>query len=165
MITIMMSHPLRFLFLLLAGWANRKQQDVIVYLQEENRLLREQHGVKRLRFTDNQRRLSLPKIRRPAKSGTYVVTSRLAFAPRRHPPACDPACDRPMLPAMIHVVVFLIAGVVHCIRVARQSGIALDDGGDSYAGWPPGHETSEPSCTSRLFCRCNSMERIRRIGF
>ena len=48
--------PLQFLMLIFAGWANRHQQDVIEYLQEENRALREQLGEKRLRFTDRQRR-------------------------------------------------------------------------------------------------------------
>jgi hypothetical protein len=42
--------------LIFAGWLNRSQQDVIEYLQEENRVLREQLGGKRLRFTDGQRR-------------------------------------------------------------------------------------------------------------
>jgi hypothetical protein len=35
---------------------NRSQQDVIEYLQEENRVLREHPGGKRLLFTDAQRR-------------------------------------------------------------------------------------------------------------
>jgi putative transposase len=48
--------PLQFLVMTLAGWVNRSQQDVIEYLQEENRILREHHGSKRLRFTDSQRR-------------------------------------------------------------------------------------------------------------
>jgi hypothetical protein len=48
--------PLQFLMMLFAGWVNRHQQDVIEYLQEENRALREQLGGKRLRFTDQQRR-------------------------------------------------------------------------------------------------------------
>jgi hypothetical protein len=48
--------PLQFLVMTLAGWVNRSQQDVIEYLQEENRILREYHGKKRLRFTDSQRR-------------------------------------------------------------------------------------------------------------
>ena len=39
-----------------AGWLNRKQQRVIDYLVEENRVLREQIGKKRLTFTDGQRR-------------------------------------------------------------------------------------------------------------
>ncbi len=47
--------PLQFLMLVFAGWVSRHQQDVIDYLQEENRALREQLGRKRLRFTDQQR--------------------------------------------------------------------------------------------------------------
>src|SRR5690606_7431195 len=48
--------PLQAIALIFAGWVNRAQQDVIDYLQEENRALREQLGGKRLRFTDVQRR-------------------------------------------------------------------------------------------------------------
>ena len=40
--------PLQFLLLLLAGWVNRHQEAVIEYLREENRVLRELHGKKRL---------------------------------------------------------------------------------------------------------------------
>ena len=39
--------PLQFLMLTVAGWVNRHQQEVIDYLQEENRVLREQLGGKR----------------------------------------------------------------------------------------------------------------------
>lgn len=42
--------------MILGGWGNRAQQDVIDWLQEENRALREQLGGRRLRFTDVQRR-------------------------------------------------------------------------------------------------------------
>ena len=38
---------LQFLISILAGWVNRGQQDVIEYLQEENRVLREQLGTER----------------------------------------------------------------------------------------------------------------------
>ena len=48
--------PLQFLLVALAGWVNQQQRDVIEYLQEENRVLREQLGPRRLRFTDAQRR-------------------------------------------------------------------------------------------------------------
>lgn len=48
--------PLQFFLLLFAGWVNRHQEAVIEYLREENRVLRELHGKKRLRFTDDQRR-------------------------------------------------------------------------------------------------------------
>ena len=40
----------------LAGWVNEQQLAVIEYLREENRVLREQLGRRRLRFTDDQRR-------------------------------------------------------------------------------------------------------------
>ncbi|HYR44237.1 MAG TPA: hypothetical protein VER98_14505, partial [Terriglobia bacterium] len=51
--------PFPFLVVSVAGWLNRRQQQVIEYLVEENRVLREQVGRRRLRFTDNQpRRLS-----------------------------------------------------------------------------------------------------------
>ncbi|MFH2008205.1 MAG: hypothetical protein ABI333_16600, partial [bacterium] len=46
----------QFLLLTFAGWVNRKQQEVIDYLLEENRVLREQLGGRRLRLTNDQRR-------------------------------------------------------------------------------------------------------------
>ncbi len=49
-------HVLQFLVVAVAGWINQQQRDVIDYLQEENRVLREQLGPGRLRFTDAQRR-------------------------------------------------------------------------------------------------------------
>ncbi len=48
-----MSHSLQFLVLTMAGWLNRQQQDLIDYLQEENRILREQLGSRRLRLDPN----------------------------------------------------------------------------------------------------------------
>ena len=51
-----MPPALQFLLLIFAGWVNRKQQDVIDYLQAENRVLREQLDGRRLRLTDDQRR-------------------------------------------------------------------------------------------------------------
>jgi hypothetical protein len=51
-----LSHPLQFVQVALAGWVNQQQRDIIDYLQEENRILREQIGARRPRFTDDQRR-------------------------------------------------------------------------------------------------------------
>ena len=51
-----MPDALRFLILTAAGWVNRHQEDVIDYLREENRVLREQRGPRPLRLTDAQRR-------------------------------------------------------------------------------------------------------------
>ena len=52
----MMTHHVRFLLLVVAGWVNRQQQDVIDYLREENRVLRAGLRGKRLRFSDDDRR-------------------------------------------------------------------------------------------------------------
>ena len=48
--------PLQFLLMLLAGWINRRQLEAIEYVKEENRLLKERLGGRRLRFTDAERR-------------------------------------------------------------------------------------------------------------
>ena len=49
-------YPLRVLLLTVSGFVNRDQADVIAYLVEENRILKEQITGKRLRLTDDQRR-------------------------------------------------------------------------------------------------------------
>src|SRR6476660_4994714 len=48
--------PFRFLVISVAGWMNQRQLLVIDYLREENRVLREQLGERRLRLNDDQRR-------------------------------------------------------------------------------------------------------------
>ena len=40
----MKSHAWQILVVAFAGWLNRQQQDVVEYLQEENRVLREIAG-------------------------------------------------------------------------------------------------------------------------
>jgi len=52
----MLVHAWQIMVVALAGWLNQQQQDVVEYLREENRVLREQLKGKRLRFTDDQRR-------------------------------------------------------------------------------------------------------------
>ena len=51
-----MPPALQFLVLTFAGWVNRHQDDLIAYLREENRVLREHLGPRPLRLTDTQRR-------------------------------------------------------------------------------------------------------------
>ena len=48
-------YPLRVLLLTLSGFVNRHQADVIAYLVEENRILKEQLKGRRVRLTDDQR--------------------------------------------------------------------------------------------------------------
>ena len=48
--------PWEFLLLTLSGWMSRHQQRMIDYLIEENRILKGKLRVKRIRFTDEERR-------------------------------------------------------------------------------------------------------------
>ena len=52
-----MSHPgIAILLTALAGWMNRQQLQVVDYLREENRTLKQLVGGRRLQLTDLQRR-------------------------------------------------------------------------------------------------------------
>ena len=53
---IMFIHPFHLLLAALAQWVNREQAAIIDYLKEENRVLRDRLGSKRIRFTDAERR-------------------------------------------------------------------------------------------------------------
>src|SRR6185436_6361534 len=44
--------PLQLLLMIFAGWLNRRQIDLIEYLKEENRILEERLGGRRIRLTD-----------------------------------------------------------------------------------------------------------------
>jgi transposase InsO family protein len=48
--------PWQLLLVILAGWINHQQQEVIEYLRTENQILKESHGKKRIRLNDDQRR-------------------------------------------------------------------------------------------------------------
>jgi hypothetical protein len=48
--------PLQLLLVIFGGWVNRHQLDVIEYLQEEIRVLKEHLGGRRIRLTDTERR-------------------------------------------------------------------------------------------------------------
>jgi putative transposase len=76
--------PFRLLLISLAGYLNQQQQDVIDYLQEENRVLREQVGSKRLRLNDDQRRrlaVRAKKLgRRVLRELATIVTPETLFA-------------------------------------------------------------------------------------
>ena len=49
-------YPFRFVRIAVGGWMNQHQLQIIDYLREENRVLREQLGGRRVRFNDDQRR-------------------------------------------------------------------------------------------------------------
>jgi hypothetical protein len=50
-----------------AGWLKRQQQEVIDYLIEENRVLKNQLEGQRLRFNDKQRRRLAVKAKHPGR--------------------------------------------------------------------------------------------------
>ena len=73
----MMTYHVQFLLLVLAGWVNRQQQEVIDYLREENRVLGAGLRGKRLRLSDDDRRrlavkVCIVKTAPPTKSRTYA---------------------------------------------------------------------------------------------
>jgi hypothetical protein len=55
--------PFRFMLIAVSGWMNHRQRQVIEYLREENRVLREQLGGRRVRLNDNQRRRLAVKVK------------------------------------------------------------------------------------------------------
>ncbi len=60
--------PFRLLLISIAGWLGQQQRDVIDYLHEENRVLRQQLGNKRLRLSDDQRRRLAAKAKKVARN-------------------------------------------------------------------------------------------------
>jgi putative transposase len=70
--------PFRFLMISLAGWMNQHHLQAIDYLREENHVLREQLGDRRLRLTDDQRR----RLATKAKGlGSRVLAEVAALVP------------------------------------------------------------------------------------
>ena len=70
--------PFRFLLIAISGWMNHRQLLVIEYLREENRVLREQLGGRRLRLDDNQRRRLAVKAKalgRKALAGIATIVT------------------------------------------------------------------------------------------
>ena len=79
--------PFRLLVVSIAGGLNRQQRDAIDYLREENRVLREQLGNKRLRLSDDQRRRLAAKAkmlgRRILREVATIVTPETLLTWRR----------------------------------------------------------------------------------
>ncbi len=67
--------PFRLLLSSLAGCLNQHQCDVIDYLQEENRVLREQLGNKRLRLNDDQRRRLAVRAKKLGRRVLHELTT------------------------------------------------------------------------------------------
>ncbi|WP_145312690.1 helix-turn-helix domain-containing protein [Gimesia fumaroli] len=63
--------PWQLFVIIIAGWVNKQQQDVIEYLRTESQVLKEKHGKKRILLNDDQRR-------RLAVKGKVLGRKRLA---------------------------------------------------------------------------------------
>ena len=74
-------YPLQILLITVSGWVNRRQQDVIAYLVEENRVLKEQSKGLKLRLTGDQRRRLAAKAKRLARQSSPNLDSRISSGP------------------------------------------------------------------------------------
>ncbi len=68
--------PLRFMLISFSGRIKQYQRDGIAYLQEEERILRDQLGDKRLRLTDDQRRRLAVKAKKLGRKAPAELDSR-----------------------------------------------------------------------------------------
>jgi len=69
------TYPLQVLLLAVSGWVNRHQQEVIEYLVEENRVLKEQMKGRKLRLNDDQRRRLAAKAKRLGRRALNQVAT------------------------------------------------------------------------------------------
>src|SRR5215472_13642512 len=70
-----MLDPFRFVLIAVSGWMNHRQLQVIEYLREENRVLREQLGGRRVRLNDHQRRRLAVKAKALGRKALAEVAS------------------------------------------------------------------------------------------
>ena len=115
------TYPLEVLLLTFSGWVSRHQQEVIEYLVEENRILKEQMKGRRLRLTDDQRRRLAAKAkrlgRRTLNRVATIVTPDTLMRWHRHLIALKwtYAAKRVGRPGLMKAIAALI------VRMARQN--------------------------------------------
>src|SRR5215831_12042295 len=85
-----MAMILHVLIAMVAGWLQRHQQQIITYLQAENRILKAQLGGRRLRLTDTERR----RLAALAYPLGRTRLEEVATMPPLNPPALVPPPDR-----------------------------------------------------------------------
>jgi len=112
--------PFSFLIACLSGRLNQHQQLVVDYLTEENHVLREQIGDRRLHFTDDQRRrlsVRAKELRRSAltqvanivRPGTLLAWHRKLIA-NKYDGSAHRKPGRPRTEAEIEALVVRMAG-------------------------------------------------------
>ena len=111
--------PFRFLLIAVSGWMNQQQLQLIDYLREENCVLREQLGQRRLRFNDDQRRRLAAKAkglgRKLLREVATIVTPETLLAwhrrliAQKYDGSGKRGCGRPRTSAEIEVLVVCMA--------------------------------------------------------
>ena len=130
--------PFRFLLLAVAGWMNQQQLELIDYLREENRVLREQLGQRRLRFNDDQRRRLAVRAKglgsKLLREVATIVTPETLLAwhrrliAQKYDVSGKRGCGRPRKSAEIEDLV---------VRMAKDWGYRRIQGALSNAAPPP----------------------------
>ena len=130
--------PFRFLQIVLAGWVNRHQQDVIDYLREENRVLREQLGGKRLRLNDDQRRRLAVRAKKLGRKVLKEVASLVTpdtlltwhrrLIARKYDGSSKRGPGRPPLAARIKRLIVRMASENRCWGYTRIQGALTNIG-------------------------------------
>ena len=131
-----MNH-LQFFLLCLAGWINRNQQNVIEYLPEEVRVLKEQMG-KKPRFNDDQRRRLAAKAkklgRQRLKEIAALATPRTLLAwhqrliARQYDGRGKRSAGRPPTPQEVRDLILRMAAHNRTWGYTRNSGRVAESG-------------------------------------
>src|SRR5260370_39796687 len=95
--------PWQLRVVILAGWSNRQQQEIIEYLRTENQVLKEKLGKRRIILSDEQRRRLARKGkvlgRKVLETHRYPVHAGHAPALAPPPGGSEVAAPRPSKPA------------------------------------------------------------------
>jgi hypothetical protein len=130
--------PFRFLLITVAGWMNQQQLQLIDYLREENRVLREQLGEKRLRFNDDQRRRLAAKAKelgsKLLREVATIVTPETLLAwhrrliAQKYDGSGKRGCGRPRKSGEIEDLVVRLAKENRSWGVSANSGSTVQSG-------------------------------------
>jgi hypothetical protein len=130
--------PFRFLLITVAGWMNQQQLQLIDYLREENRVLREQLGEKRLRFNDDQRRRLAAKAKelgsKLLREVATIVTPETLLAwhrrliAQKYDGSGKRGCSRPRKSGEIEDLVVRLAKENRSWGVSANSGSTVQSG-------------------------------------
>ena len=152
--------PFRFVLIAVAGWMNQRQLQMIEYLREENRVLREQLGERRLRLTDDQRRRLAARAKGLgrkvlAELATIVTPETLLrwhqrLIAQKYDGSGHRRPGRPRTAASVEDLVVHIGGTEPRLGIPPHSGL-------HYRIW----DTNSLAAQSLIFCNDTGLNRHR----